>query len=88
MKIQDKLCYSKLLWLFMNKDFTSSVSKTVFTKPAFEHEGMAGYIETDVEFEVISIQGFAKAYEAYTNVPSKVKTDFYYDILRMRGMCT
>lgn len=87
MKIQEKLCYSKLLWLLTNKDFCDAVIDISFSKPNFEHEGMAGYIETDVEFVVNNIEKVARAYEAYSNIPIEVKTNFYHDLLRIRGVC-
>lgn len=62
MIIKDKLCYSLLLEILLHPQFPYAVSKTEFTKPNFEHEGMAGYIETEATFHVSDLSSFSSIY--------------------------
>lgn len=54
MIIKDKMCYARLVQLMQHPGFAKSVDKVTFTKPNIEHQGMAGYIETDVTIELRS----------------------------------
>lgn len=52
MIIKDKMCYARLIQLMQHPGFAKSVDKVTFTKPNIEHQGMAGYIETEVTIEL------------------------------------
>lgn len=65
MKITDKICFSHLLWAMNQPKFTQSISKVTFTKPDITNEGMAGYIETNVEIEVSNIVNFAEIWNKW-----------------------
>lgn len=54
MIIKDKMCYARLIQLMQHPGFAKSVDKVTFTKPNIEHQGMAGYIETEVTIELRS----------------------------------
>lgn len=73
MIIKDKLCYSLLLEIFLHPQFHYAVSKTEFTKPKFEHEGMAGYIETEATFHVTDLSSFSAIYNDAFSTPYEIK---------------
>lgn len=73
MIIKDTICYSLLVEILLNPQFHHAVAKTEFTKPNFEHEGMAGYIETNVTFHVIDLSRFSAIYSDALSTPYEIK---------------
>lgn len=87
MIIKDKMCYSKLLWLYSNKKFMQSISKVTTDQPAYELEGMAGYIEVNVEFNVNNLSMFAQQMANYDKQPDDIKIEMYRTALGSRVTC-
>lgn len=88
MIIKDTMCYSMLLWLMHDADFTSACSKISFTKPAFEYEGIAGYIETHVEFVVTDFSKLAKALDLYWTLSSEERNTLMQIAMKgNKGQC-
>jgi hypothetical protein len=79
MIIKEKLCYSKLLWIMCaGPVFSECISNlNIIRNPNFAHEGMAGYIETEVEFTVTDLAKFANLYESYYTLSDKRKLELY-----------
>ena len=75
-------CYTHLLWMltFRAKEFATAVSKHECTQPAFEHEGMAGYVECKMIFEVKDIALFAKIFNDWYAATNR--SDFYSQITK------
>jgi hypothetical protein len=73
MIIKDNLCYSLLLEMLLHPQFHHAVFKTEFTKPKFEHEGIAGYIETEVTFHVTDLPRFSGIYSSAFSTPYEIK---------------
>ena len=64
MKITETMCHSHLLSMLVQaEEFQRAVLKYQATAPDVSSDGMAGYMETKVEFEVLSLSRFAKLYE-------------------------
>lgn len=58
--------------------FSKAVQSTNFIKgPCFEHEGIAGYIETDVEFIINDLRIFTNLWEAWYTLSSIQRTNLY-----------
>lgn len=81
MKITNTMCYTHLAWLLRQGEFLRSVSNVSFSQPAVEFEGMAGYIETKVEFDVKDIVLFAKVYIDYYSVDNDYKMKIRAEIV-------
>lgn len=83
MKIVETTCYSRLLWFLTEiaRVKIPCVQSVSFTKPNFEHEGMNGYVETTVTFEVTDILVFARIWEEYFNLPPEERTKQYWKML-------
>lgn len=67
------MCFTHLSWLQRQNEFLRAVSRVTYTQPAFEFEGIAGYIETKVEFEIKDMVLFAKVYNDYYSVDHAYK---------------
>ena len=66
MKLIVTTCYSHLLYMQMQGPlFQQAVSSVSFTSPRFDHEGLAGYIETTITFEVHDLAVFSKLYMSW-----------------------
>lgn len=79
MKLTAKTCYSHILWMLCSGPvFKESVSKfTIVSGPHYEFEGMAGYIETDVEFEISNLEKFTPLWCSWYSLPAKKRLDVY-----------
>ncbi len=55
----------------------SAVRSIKISKPNFQHEGIAGYIETDYEIEVADIVAFANLWNSWYSLPDKRRLDLY-----------
>lgn len=86
MKILEKMCYTHLSWLQRQEKFLKSINSVKFSKPLIDFEGIAGYIETDVEFEVIDIKLFAEIYYNYYGLDDHIKMSIRSEIMNGK-MC-
>jgi hypothetical protein len=79
MKLTVNTCYTRLLYLLTaGPEFGRAVqSFTVLRGPDFEHEGVAGYIETDVEFEIRDLRRFTNIWDAWSSQIETQKLNLY-----------
>jgi hypothetical protein len=79
MKITDTTCYSHLLYLQTRGErFKQAIHKLSITYgPAFDHEGMAGYIETTIEIEVKDLRTFTDIWLEWYNLPTDKRNQMY-----------
>ena len=81
MKITNTMCHSHLLWMLSQPaKFERAVYKYSATSPAYQHEGMAGYIETEVTFEISDLQSFTALYFEYHNMDTNTRSNWYFNI--------
>lgn len=77
MNIEITMCYSQLMSMLLQpEEFSKAVTKFTSSSPNIEHEGMNGYMETVVKFEVKSLAVFSDLYDrtlVYSN-PSWYKS--------------
>lgn len=78
-----KLCitmnYSHLLWVMCaGPDFSACVSgMRIVNGPAHDHEGMLGYIETEVEFMVTDLVKFSRLIDSYYTLTDERKAGWH-----------
>jgi hypothetical protein len=79
MKIIEKTCYSRLLYLqTRGVDFKRAVKETAILKgPDFNGEGFNGYIECEVVFEIEQLDVFTKIWLEWYVLPDTVRTKYY-----------
>lgn len=67
MKIEvGPICYSHLVYMLQQgPKFSEAIHSFTCNAPAFEFEGMAGYIECKPVFEVKDLQKFTDLYNAW-----------------------
>jgi hypothetical protein len=56
---------------------SDAIHSVKYTSPNYEHEGMAGYISTDVVFDVKDIVKFAELYDSWFKLDSTVRLSLY-----------
>ena len=80
MNIEVTMCYSQLMSMLLQpEEFSKAVTKFTSSSPNIEHEGMNGYMETVVKFEVKSLADFSKLYERSYTFPTD-RTKWYYTV--------
>lgn len=79
MKLTINCCYSQLLWIMCaGESYSNSVERMTIKKgPLHQYEGMAGYIETEVEFEIKDLRKFTDLWYSYYSLPDRRKLDLY-----------
>jgi hypothetical protein len=79
MKLIINCCYSRLLWIMCSgPSFSNAIEGMTITKgPLHQYEGMAGYIETEVEFKIRDLRKFTDLWESYYALTDKRKLDVY-----------
>lgn len=79
MKLYITMCYSQLLWVMCSgPSFSACVSGMRIVKgPAHDYEGVAGYIETEVEFTVTDLTKFSKLLDSYHTLTDECRARFY-----------
>lgn len=84
MKLIVTTCYSHLMYMQMRgEEFQKAVHSVSYTQPKFDYEGMAGYIETTVTFNITDLQIFTKLYMSWYTSNNR---DYMYRIVR-KGLC-
>ena len=74
MKLEVKMCHSHLMVMLMNPaTFQRAIHSYSATTPDVEHEGMAGYIETVVTFQIKDLETFTSLYRE----SSKISGEWY-----------
>lgn len=74
-------CYTHLMWMltFRSHEFSKAVHKYECSSPRFDFEGMAGYVECNISFDIKDLVLFAKIFnEWYT---AKNRSEFYGQIV-------
>jgi hypothetical protein len=79
MKLIINCCYSRLLWIMCSgPSFNNAIEGMTITKgPFHQYEGMAGYIETEVEFKIRDLRKFTDLWESYYTLTDKRRLDLY-----------
>jgi len=87
MKIEVVMCHSHLLSMLLQpKRLEAAVVSYTATKPLVSFEGMAGYIETTVTFNVANLSEFTKLFEDSRSYPSN-QTRWYHTLLKEINLC-
>ena len=82
MKLVTNTCYSHIIHMQMQPALWSqAITGFKMGKPRFEHEGMAGYIETDVEFQIGSISAFAELWMSWYTESTENRNRMYQTLL-------
>lgn len=78
MELKVKTCYSRILWLLCSgKKLEQAIYKIDFTSPNFQHEGLAGYIETTATIHIKDLASFTHLWESYHSLTDKRKSELY-----------
>ena len=79
MKLYITMCYSQLLWVMCaGPRFSACVSGMRIVKgPAHDLEGMAGYIETEVEFTVTDLAKLSGLLDSYYTLTDERRAGLY-----------
>lgn len=60
------------------ESYSNAVGKmTIIKGPQHQFEGMAGYIETEVEFELKDLERFSNLWNSYYKLSDKRRLDLY-----------
>lgn len=88
MKLTVNTCYSHVLWIMCAGElFSRAVSDMAIVKaPCFEHEGVSGYIETEVVFTIKDLKVFADLWYSWYTL-SETKRLNLYGLAKGYGDC-
>lgn len=77
MKLTCTMCHSHLMSMLLQPEkFQRAVRKYTATGPDIQYEGIAGYMETGVEFDIASLKEFTELFEDSYTYPSN-RTEWY-----------
>ena len=80
MKIIETMCHSHLLSMLLQPEkFECCIRSYKATAPNIAYEGMAGYMETHVEFDVSDIKLFSDLWEGARSYPSN-RSAWYHTV--------
>lgn len=80
MKIINTMCHSHLLSMLLTPEkFQAAVVSYKASAPDVTNEGMSGYMETTVEFEVRDLERFSKLFQQSKTYPSD-RSKWYHTI--------
>lgn len=78
MKLTGTTCYSHILWLLCSGAPLSNAIKSIkFDKPAFDQEGVAGFIEVKYEIEILDIRAFANIWDTWYTLSDTRRLHLY-----------
>lgn len=79
MKIIVNTCYSHILYIMCSGElFSQAVNKMCITKgPMHKHEGMAGFIETEVVFEINNLEIFTRLWYSWYSLSDTKRLNLY-----------
>lgn len=82
------VCWAHISYILSSGEkFSECTYSFNITKvPNFSAEGMAGYIECDVEFGIHSLSKFADLYDSWYKLPVETRDKIYYG-LKHNGLC-
>lgn len=79
-------CYSRILYLMSHGEhYGKAVNAIKIGRPCFEHEGVAGYVETTVEIDIKDLLTFSKLWESWFSIPDLERNKWY--MLAKGGAC-
>ena len=81
MILKDKICYSKLLWMQQQPDGYQAVHKVTYTSPNVEHEGMLGYVETEVTIDVKELSKLVSIMDRWHTL-TVADRSYFYNLVR------
>ena len=80
MNLTVTMCHSHLMSMLLQPEqFQTAVRSYSATSPDVAHEGMAGYMETKVIFEINDLTTFAKLFEFSRTYPSN-RSEWYWKV--------
>lgn len=79
MKLIVNTCYSHILWIMCAGELYSKAVKSMcITKgPYHQYEGMDGYIETEVTFEIADLEVFTRLWNSYYSLSDTKRLNLY-----------
>ena len=79
MKLTVNTCYSHIIWIMCAGElYSQSVSKMCIIKgPYHQYEGVAGYIETEVEFEIRDLEKFSRLWYSWYTLSDTKRLNLY-----------
>jgi hypothetical protein len=79
MKLTINTCYSRILYVMCSGESYSSAvfSMQIIKGPFHASEGLAGYIETVVEFHLKDLAKFTELWESWFKLPDTQRNQFY-----------
>lgn len=88
MKIIVNTCYSHILHIMCAGPlFSIAINSMNITKgPCHQHEGVAGYIETEVEFQIKNLEIFTRLWMSWYSL-SDIKRINLYGLAKGLGDC-
>lgn len=78
MKLTVTTCYSHILHLMMQgENYSLAINDMKMSTPGHTHEGITGYIETNVEFQIRDLALFSKLWYSWYNLEDDVRNTLY-----------
>lgn len=73
MKFKATTCYSHILFMMFchGKMLAECTNSVVVGKPGYDHEGMAGYLETTIEVDIKDLTKFAILWDSWYTAPNR-----------------
>lgn len=80
MKLIVTTCYSHLMYMQLRAEhYQKAVDSVSYTTPRFDFEGIAGYIETTITFQIKDLETFTKLYMGWYSSSNR---DYYYRLVK------
>ena len=78
MQLKFTTCYSHLLYILCSGPILEDAIRSVkYSAPNFAHEGLAGYIEVNVEVEIKDLSKFNNIYMAWYSLNDTRRLNLY-----------
>lgn len=82
MKLITNTCYSHIIYMQQQPAlWNEAIHKAHIGKPDFNAEGIAGYIQTDIEFEIANIEAFSKLWMSWYTEETTERNQLYHKLI-------
>lgn len=79
-------CYSRILYIMSKISvYSKAINHIKVDRPLFEHEGVAGYVETTVEIEIRDLALFSELWESWFLLSDNQRQNWYYIAKNQEG---